>query len=134
MKKAPGFVAAQSGASLPVGVALLSDEDVVGWYVNPRPWSDSLIVFTTAALHIVDSNKQERIPFEEIVGYESPPQRDPVGVRLLTHDGFRFVRIAGSSGPHGNQKDAFCLVMAIRGMIPPGKLIVHELSERPPSA
>jgi hypothetical protein len=39
------------------------------------------------------------------------------GVRILTKDGFRFARVAGSFGPSGNQKDAYSFIMVLRALV-----------------
>ena len=55
----------------------------------------------------------------DIVGYESPKSKTNVtGVRMLTKDGFRFVRIAGYFGPNRNRKDVYSFIMLLRALIP----------------
>jgi hypothetical protein len=98
---------------------LAPGEILVGRYRNPRPWEDCWVIFTSKSIYLVDEARVDRIPIEEIVGYESPGSKsDVTGVRVLTKGGFRFVRIAGCFGPNGNQKDAYSFIMVIRGLIP----------------
>jgi hypothetical protein len=86
-----------------------------------------LIVFTSEALYLVDEGRIDRVPIRDLVGYESPKSKaDVTGVRLLTTDGFRFVRVAGSFGPNGNQKDAYSFIMAIRALIPGTPTISYQ--------
>lgn len=100
---------------------------MVGWYRNPAPWEQYLIVFTSEALYLVDEGRIDRVPIRDLVGYESPKSKaDVTGVRLLTTDGFRFVRVAGSFGPNGNQKDAYSFIMAIRALIPGTPTISYQ--------
>lgn len=98
----------------PTGLPVLPDEKLIGWYRNPEPWQDSLIVFTDGAIYGAEGGNVTRIPLSEITGYEFPKSKaNPTGVRVRTRDGFRFLRAAGSFGSHGNQKDAFSLIMVI---------------------
>ena len=119
-RTSPGAFTRFDGASEPpVEVSLTHGETIVGWYRNPHPWQDNVIVFTSEAFIVVDGQRVERIPVGEIVGYESPKSKtDVTGVRVLTNDGFRFVRVAGSFGPSGSQKDAFSFIMVVRALIP----------------
>jgi hypothetical protein len=43
-------------------------------------------------------------------------KRDVTGLRVQTPDGFRFLRVAGSFGPHGNYKDTFSFLGVIRAI------------------
>jgi hypothetical protein len=110
---------------LPARLSLAPDESVIGWYRNPSPWEHNLIIFTSAALYLVDDERVERVALEDIVDYETPKSKtDMTGVRVKTRDGFRFVRIAGSFGPNGNQKDAYSLIMILQ-------VLAHANRERP---
>lgn len=103
---------------LPAGVPQLG-EPIVGLYRNPPPWEHTSIVFTLNAMYIVDSQNFERIAIDDIVDYEPPKSKtDVTGVRVLTRDGSRFVRVAGTFGPYGNRKDAFSFINMIRGLLP----------------
>lgn len=116
----PGaFTRYQDGDVLPVEVTRGPGETFVGWYRNPAPWQDAFIVFTSESLYVIDGDRMGRIPLADIVGYEEPKSKtDVTGVRVLTKDGFHFVRIAGSFGPYGNQKDAYSFIMVLRALIP----------------
>jgi len=93
-------------------------EELVGLYRNPMPWADTRVVFSTKALYTIEGQDVARVPLHEIIGYESPKSKVEVtGVRVLTNDGFRFVRVAGSFGPNGNRKDAFSFIMTLRGLV-----------------
>ena len=73
-----------------------------------------MLVFTDEAIYSMDGETVARIAIADIVWYESPKSKtDVAGVRVRTRDGFRFLRASGSFGPHGNQKDAFCLIQVI---------------------
>jgi hypothetical protein len=121
MKKTSGhaFTVFDGVGPLPVELSLHPEEVVVGWYRNPPPWERYWIVFTSEAIYLVDEGQVDRIAVEDIVGYESPESKqDVTGVRVLTKDGFRFVRIAGCFGPNGNQRDAYSFIMVIRALVP----------------
>jgi hypothetical protein len=108
------FTVFDGWAELPAKLKLAPDESVIGWYRNPPPWEHSLIIFTSAAFYVVDGQHIERIALSDVVDYETPKSKaDVTGVRVMTKDGFRFVRIAGSFGPSGNQKDAYSFIMIL---------------------
>jgi hypothetical protein len=119
-RTSPGsFVSVVDASMLPAGV-IQPGESLVGLYRNPPPWEQTLIAFTDNALYIIDEQRSERIGVEDIVDYERPTSKtDVTGVRVLTRDGFRFVRVAGQFGPNGNQKDAFSFTMLLRALLPP---------------
>ena len=113
------FTVFDGNGPLPLELSLASGESVVGWYQNPVPWERYLIVFTSEALYLADDGRIDRVAIKALVGYESPNSKAEVtGVRVLTTDGFRFVRVAGSFGPNGNQKDAYSFIMVVRALIP----------------
>jgi hypothetical protein len=108
------FTVFDGTVELPVKLPLGPNESVVGWYRNPAPWEHCLIIFTSEAFYLVDDERVDRIALGDIVDYETPRSKtDVTGVRMLTKDGFRFVRIAGCFGPHGNRKDAFSFIMIL---------------------
>jgi hypothetical protein len=124
-RTSPGAFTAFEGVSeVPASVALAPGETAIGLYRNPSPWRDSSILFTSTALYLLNSENTERLGVDDIIGYESPPKTDVTGVRVLTRDGFRFVRVAGCFGPNGNRKDAFSFVMLVRALIPGTPVIV----------
>jgi hypothetical protein len=124
-RTSPGAFTALEGVSeVPSSVALAPGETAIGLYKNPSPWSDASILFTSNALYLLNSENIERLDVDDIIGYESPPKTDVTGVRVLTRDGFRFVRVAGCFGPNGNRKDAFSFVMLVRALIPGTPVIV----------
>jgi hypothetical protein len=103
-----------SSAQAPVVAEMSPEEHLLGWYRNPAPWEDSVLVFTDEAIYSIDGESVARTAIADIVWYESPKSKtDVTGVRVRTRDGFRFLRASGSFGPHGNQKDAFCLIPVI---------------------
>lgn len=105
-------------APLPFATTLVPEERVLGWYQNPEPWEQSVLVFTTDAIHAIQPGHLVRVNLSDIVGYEYPPPgRPPVGVRVVTRDGFRFLRAAGSFGPSGAQLDALCLIQVLLAII-----------------
>lgn len=122
-RTSPGaFTRYEEGAVLPSELASLvtsAEERIVGWYRNPAPWQDALILFTSDAMYVVEAGRTYRLAVADIVGYESPKSKaDVTGLRVLTRDGFRFVRVAGSFGPNGNQKDAFSFLMVVHALVP----------------
>ncbi|HEY2404516.1 MAG TPA: hypothetical protein VGI10_00830 [Polyangiaceae bacterium] len=121
----PGaFTRIEDDAHVPVELSLAPNESVIGWYRNPAPWQHCLIVFTSEAFYVVDGERTDRIFIGDIVGYEDPKSKtDVTGVRVLTKDGFRFVRVAGSFGPAGNQKDAYSFIMVVRAVSPSEPLV-----------
>jgi hypothetical protein len=124
------FTTFDGAGALPIELLLEPGETVVGWYQNPSPWERSVIVFTSEALYSVDEGRIDRIAVKDIIGYENPASmRDITGVRVLTKDGFRFVRVAGCFGPNGNQKDAYNFIMVVRGLIP-GEPVISFPDER----
>jgi hypothetical protein len=115
----PGaFTRYEEGAVLPVEFSLGTGETIVGWYRNPAPWQDAFVVFTSEALYIVNGGQIDRVAVADIVGYEDPKSKtDVTGVRLLTKDGFHFVRVAGSFGPGDRRKDAYSFIMVVRALV-----------------
>jgi hypothetical protein len=108
----------------PINVNVAPSEPLIGWYQNPPPWEDCVIVFTPEAFYIVNDGRVDRIAIKDIIGYESPKSKtDVTGVRILTKDGFHFVRVAGYFGPNGNQKDAYSFIMVVRALIPDAPVI-----------
>ena len=119
-RTSPGaFTVLEHAEALPIELLMGPGESAVGWYRNPPPWERYLVIFTSEALYLSEGERVERIPIADIVGYESPGSKtDVTGVRVLTNDGFRFVRVAGCFGPGGNQKDAYSFIMVVRALIP----------------
>lgn len=104
-------------AEPPAELLLAADETIIGWYRNPRPWEECLVIFTSEAFYVVNQGRIERLGLSEVVDYETPKSTtDVTGVRIMTKDGFRFIRIAGSFGPNGNQKDAYCFIMILHAL------------------
>ena len=133
-RTSPGAFTEYDGSTgMPVELALGPGETIVGWYRNPEPWQGCLIVFTSEAFYVVDHGRTDRIAVADIVGYEDPKSKnDATGVRVLTKDGFRFVRIAGSFGPSGNQKDAYSFIMVVRAVCPSEPVVAtnHDPPDR----
>ena len=119
-RTSPGaFTEPGADSEVPVKLSLGPEETIVGWYRNPAPWQQALIIFTSEAFYVVGEEGTDRIAVADIVGYEDPQSKSEVtGVRVLTRDGFRFVRIAGSFGPAGNRKDAYSFIMVVRALCP----------------
>jgi hypothetical protein len=125
MKQTGRFVEAATSGGLPFPVDLAESEVPIGAYSNPSPWANCGIVFTTEAIYAVEPSGTVRIGLSDIVGYEFPKSKQDVsGVRVLTADGFRFIRIAGSRGPHDRVKDAFDFIMLV------GKIAGHNERQR----
>jgi hypothetical protein len=117
MKRSPHFL--RGAVALPAGqLRLLPGEVVIGTYENPPPWNECRLVFTDAAIIIVDGDQVVRILWDDIVDYETLDPSAPIdGVRLRTRKGREFARIAGSYGQEGKFKDAFNLAMVLRSLL-----------------
>jgi len=121
------FTVFDGKTQLPMKLSLGPAESLIGWYRNPPPWENCLIVFTSAALYLLDGENVDRVLLSDLVGYEDPKSKTDIsGVRLLTKDGFRFVRIAGCFGPNGNRKDAYSFIMVVRAVVPGNPVVSHE--------
>lgn len=117
MKQADSFTVCQEEESPPFALDV-GVERIVGWYDNPEPWKCSRVIFTDGAIYVDDGSSVMRVGFNEITGYELPASKtDSTGVRVRTKDGFRFVRIAGRSGPYGKFSDAFTFVQLVRAYL-----------------
>jgi hypothetical protein len=116
----------------PVKSSLAPNETVIGWYRNPPPWEHYVILFTSEAFYLVGGEHVERIPISDILGYEWPESKtDVAGVRVLTKDGFRFVRVSGSYGPSGQWKDAFSFIMVVSTLVPGREPVVVSEDRTP---
>ena len=101
----------------PVSLSLEEGEEIVGWYTNPAPWLRSRVVFTSLAIWAIEGERANRIANAAIVGYEEPKSKTDIdGLCVVATDGPHFVRVAGSFGPHGIQKDAFSFLMVVRAI------------------
>ncbi len=94
------------------------DEVLLGWYRNPEPWENCVLVFTDRAIYSVEPAKSFRLMLNDIEGYETPDSKSQlIGVRIRTSDGFRFLRVAGSTGADGKFRDAFGLITVIQAVL-----------------
>lgn len=90
----------------------------MGTYRNSEPGRHCLIIFTDAAINLVERQKLTRILWADIVGYESPKTDAKIdGVIVQTQKGTHFVPIAGSFGPEDKFKDAINLAMVLRSLL-----------------
>lgn len=127
MKHTSAFTRCDSVADLPFKLTLPAGESLVGWYRNPPPWDDCVLVFSSDALYVAGTSSVDRISYAEIIGYERPTSKSDIsGIRLLTRSGPRFVRIAGSSREQASRKDAFSFLMVVRGVIQGAPVISTE--------
>ena len=70
-----------------------------------------MIVFTSQALHLINNARVDRIALSDVMDCEIPTSEEGVtGFRVITKDGFRFVRMAGRSGPHEDHTVAFSYI------------------------
>ncbi len=107
MKPTGRYFEPRADLPAPPVMGLPSGETVLGWYENPEPWQESLLIFTDNAIYSINGSEIVRIGIDEIVGYDMPSKTtDVTGVRVRTRDGFRFLRIAGSHRAKGKTKDA----------------------------
>src|SRR5262249_39927842 len=106
MKRSPTFIPCDDLASLPLPLSLAPGEVLVGWYRNPPPWQTTIIIFTSLAVYVAEDGCLTRTALDEIIEYETPVDKVNVtGVRIRTAGGFRFIRMAGRYGPHGEFGD-----------------------------
>lgn len=118
MKRSPTFIACDDLTSLPLPLSLDAGEALVGWYRNPPPWESTIVIFTSLAVYVAESESITRTALEAIVEYETPPDKAGVtGVRIRTADGFRFVRMAGRYGPNGKFGDVFNFIMVLQALV-----------------
>lgn len=118
MKRSAAFSPCENVADLPVPISLERGEALVGWYRNPSPWEDNVVVFSTLAVYDVNAERVLKTRFDEIVEYETPKDKaNATGVRLQTADGFRFVRIGGRHGPNGKFADVFDFLMILQVIV-----------------
>ncbi len=118
MKETGRFIEADTLDNFPGTVGLAPGEAIVGWYCNPTPWEKCFVLFTDKAIYSAERDTSIRIDMNDIIDYEPPKSKTDVsGLRVRTPDGFRFVRIAGSFGPHGQYKDAFSFMNVIRRLV-----------------
>ncbi len=123
MKATGRYFEAGGEADPPPCPELAPNESLLGWYRNPEPWADSVILFTDRAIYSIGEGAVVAIELGDIIDYEFPTSKtDVTGVRIKTRDGFRFLRAAGSFGPNENQKDAFSLIMVLAVLASSGRL------------
>lgn len=122
MKHVPQYVAADAvSIDKPFSLDLEPGEELVGWYRNPPPYEDSVIVFTSTSIVSLERDMAVRIRLADIVDYQTPDSKtDADGVRIRTVDGIRFVRMVGHHGPSGMHSDVFCLVPILHSVIRAG--------------
>jgi hypothetical protein len=118
MKHTPRFTRVDEQNPLPFELALVEGESVVGWYRNPPPHEESVLVFTSTAIWIGEAGAFERIDIRDIVSVELPSKRPGVeGLSVETARGYRFMRASGSFGPFGNSKDYISLQMVVQAIV-----------------
>jgi hypothetical protein len=93
--------------------AVLRDEQVIGSYVNPAPWEQSVIVFTDSAVYSLDHAAPVRLLYDDICGYEFPASKEhATGALVRARHGDVFFRVAGTRGPV--IRDVFDFISVIR--------------------
>jgi hypothetical protein len=118
MKRTPGFTLVSEQNPLPFKLALIEGETAVGWYRNPPPHENSVLVFTSNAIWIGEAGEFERIDIRDIISVELPSKRPGVkGLSVETTRGYRFMRASGSFGPFGNSKDYISLQMVVQAIV-----------------
>ena len=118
MKWTPRFTRVDAQTPLPFELALTEGETAVGWYRNPPPHENSVLVFTSNAIWVGEKGAFERVAMSDIVGLDSPRKKEGVeGLLVHTKRGPCFMRACGSFGPHGNSKDFISLMMVLRAVI-----------------
>jgi hypothetical protein len=118
MKRVPAFAMAGSMLYPLPEFPGPPDEEVVGIYRNPPPWANTIVVFTSAAIYLVEGPDTVRIDLHDIIDYETPEKKEEtVGVRIRTGDGIRFIRMAGCHGDRGQYRDAFNLIMVLQVLV-----------------
>ena len=117
MKRTTRYFEPDGVAQVPAVTGMSHGDEILGWYRNPSPWENSVIVFTDKAIYSMDGEVVARTDIQEIIDYNLPKSKVEVtGLRVRTRDGFRFLRASGSFGPRENFKDAFCLIQVIRAI------------------
>lgn len=115
MRETSAFTRWAPGLEAPVDIPREDDEDWVGWYRNPPPWEDVVLLFSTRAIYVSEPSGVLRIPVHQVSGYDRLRKGDEVtGVRVVTSEGIRFVRIAGRYGPGDRYQDVFSLVRILK--------------------
>ncbi len=118
MRAVSRFLPYDGSAKPPFHVALAHGEEVVGWYVNPPPREDCIIMFTTASIYIAEGGEVERISLDGIVDYETPESKTAVsGVVLRTFSGRKLIPMYGDHGPDNKYRDAFSFIRIIHALI-----------------
>lgn len=110
MRVCAGFSAASDDTPPPVEAHV--DGELVGWYQNPEPWPDSIVLFSTEGIVNVEGGGTRRLRFDEMVGL-SLPKAMPEGVAVKTNEGDVFVRMIGWYGPENKYLDAYVLVRVL---------------------
>lgn len=118
MRDAGGFVRAAPDLAAPLEVALGDGEVVVGWFRNPPPFAEHVIVFTDAAMLAGTPASHRRIGYAEIrsIAY---PRKTPNDWQLAleTTGGLAALVIGGATRPGSNALNAYCLAAALRCLI-----------------
>ena len=125
LKNTEGFVRASAAdETLRPGLALSSDEELVGWYRDPSRPASPVTAFTTSRFVIFDADRRTDVLFSEITDFEYPESKyRSEGVRVKAREGEAIlVPISGNSGPDGRHLDALSLVMVLRSLKNVGKL------------
>ncbi|MFO0761257.1 MAG: hypothetical protein U0359_32560 [Byssovorax sp.] len=127
LKHAESYV---SQGTIPLPIDLDAEgEEIVGWYRNPPPFEDDYVAFTTVGIYARAGGVWTRLPFDDIVDYELPQNKEKTnGVRVRAHDGTRFIRFAGRSGPSGKFSDAFILLGLLRVVALANRRRIHGAS------
>lgn len=118
MKHTPRFTRVDEQNPLPFELALAEGETAVGWYRNPPPHEDSVLVFTSNAIWVGEKATFTRVATSDIVGLQSPRRKEGVeGLLVFSKRGPLFMRASGSYGPYGNCKDFISLMSILRAVI-----------------
>lgn len=121
LKESPYFTTPMPGRRPPAVATWGEGEDLVGWYVNPPPWQEDVLVFTDGAIYASGPSGEVRVGWSQVTDYETPKsKREVSGIRIRNPDGFAFIRIAGTHGPEGKFKDVFALTMILQSLLRSG--------------
>lgn len=114
LRDVPGYVFTQDLGALPVAVALRDGEGVAGWYRNPPPHEDEVVVFTTRAMRLWSAGQERTIELDDLRATDvDGTKTTSTGLHVMTTRGRDFIRFAGRHGEHAAKADAFRLLSIV---------------------
>ena len=115
MKRTEAFHVPSGAVQPPAILELEAGEELVGWYANPDA---SYVVFTNAAILVLDGERRARVALAEIVSYDLPQSKtEAQEVVVQTLRGRTSVPIRGRHGPANRYSDAWNLVQVLHTIV-----------------